>query len=230
MKTTQTNIVSAFILAAILMVNTTSAQGNTNNDTTSTLPVIPFSMTVVFVEFDIVAKPQGNQINWSIILEANLAKYEIQRITSNQTFETIGTVHGKGSNAVTVKYSFTDTHPVAGNNVYRLKMVDSKNGFKYSSTKIVNSVMQVKESVGFTAYPNPARPGASIKLDVNQPGQYEVRMHDLSGKKVYSDRVVSGQHATLNIQVPNALSAGIYIIKLTGQGNLNHFQQKIVLQ
>lgn len=230
MKITQTNIVSAFILGAILMVNTTSAQGNANTGTTTTLPVIPFSMTVVFVEFDIVAKPQGNQINWSIILEANLAQYEIQRFSSNQTFETIGTVQGKGSNAVTVKYSFTDAHPLAGNNVYRLKMVDSKNGFKYSSTKMVNSVMQVRESAGFTAYPNPARPGASITLDVNQPGQYEVSIHDLSGKKVYSGRVVSGQHATLNIQVPSALSAGIYIMNLTGQGNLNHFQQKIVLQ
>ena len=36
-------------------------------------------MTVVFVEYEIVTKTQGNQINWSTILESNLAKYEIQK-------------------------------------------------------------------------------------------------------------------------------------------------------
>jgi len=75
MKTSQSNIVYTLILSACFFVNNGQAQGTTTADTTKTLPVVPFSMTVVFVEFDIIAKPNGNQISWSTILEANLDKY-----------------------------------------------------------------------------------------------------------------------------------------------------------
>ena len=63
-------------------------------------------MTVVFVEYEIVTKTQGNQINWSTILESNLAKYEIQRSAANQTFETIGTIQAKGTTSVHSRLQF----------------------------------------------------------------------------------------------------------------------------
>ena len=139
MKTSQSNIVYTLILSACFLVNKGHAQGTTSADSTNPLPIVPFSMTVVFVEFDITAKSNGNQINWSTILETNLAKYEIQRSTSNQSFETIATIQAKGSNAVTVNYTFTDTKPLNGKNIYRLKMVDTRNGVQYTANKIINT-------------------------------------------------------------------------------------------
>jgi hypothetical protein len=230
MKIEQTKIVYMFFLAAGLLVNNSQAQGNNNNDTTKATPVVPFSMTVVFVEYEIVTKTQGNQINWSTILESNLAKYEIQRSTSNQTFETIGTIQAKGTTSVSVDYSFTDTRPNGGKNIYRIKMVDTRNGVQYSSIKMVTNELMTARISNANAYPNPARPGMSISLDVNEPGQYSIRMHSLSGKMIYADQAIAAHQSSLSIRVPSNLSAGMYIMDVTDQDKQVHFQQKIMIQ
>lgn len=229
MKIEQTKIAYMFFLAASLLVNIGQAQGN-NNDTTKALPVVPFSMTVVFVEYEIVTKTQGNQINWSTILESNLAKYEIQRSTSNQTFETIGTIQAKGTTSVSVEYRFTDTRPNAGKNIYRIKMVDTRNGVQYSSIKMVTNELMTARISGANAYPNPARPGMAITLEVNEPGQYSIRMHNLSGKMIYADQAITAHQSSLSIRVPSNLSAGMYIMDVTDQDTQVHFQQKIMIQ
>ena len=59
MKIEQTKIVYMFFLAASLLVNNSQAQGNNSNDTTKALPVVPFSMTVVFVEYEITYQNTG---------------------------------------------------------------------------------------------------------------------------------------------------------------------------
>jgi hypothetical protein len=105
--------------------------------------VVPKSyvLQVVFVDFEAYSSESGNVIEWSTILEANLAKYEIERSVDNKPFEKIGEIKAKGvQSSVTSVYSFTDTRPATGKNIYRLKMVDTRNGFKYSANKSVSSV------------------------------------------------------------------------------------------
>ena len=230
MKIEQTKIGYMFFLAASLLVNNSQAQGTNSNDTTKALPVVPFSMTVVFVEYEIVTKTQGNQINWSTILESNLAKYEIQRSAANQTFETIGTIQAKGTTSVTVDYSFTDTRPNAGKNIYRIKMIDTRNGVQYSSIKMVTNELMTARISGSNVYPNPARPGMAITMDVNEPGQYTVRMHSLSGKMIYTGQAITAHQSSLSIRVPSNLTAGMYIMDVTDQDTQVHFQQKIMIQ
>lgn len=230
MKTSQSNIVYTFILTACLFVQNSQAQDSTPTDTTKVLPVVPFSMTVVFVEFDITAKSNGNLISWSTILEANLGKYEIQRSTSNQSFETIATIQAKGSNAVTVNYSYTDTKPLAGKNIYRLKMVDTRNGIQYTANKIINGDKQAVQIQGFNAYPNPARPGTSLTLNVNNPGKFAVRIINLSGKIMYTENVVNAHLSPLSLQVPSSFSAGMYVIDITEESSTHHYQQKLIIQ
>lgn len=230
MKTSQSNIVYTIILSACLFVNKGQAQDSTPTDTTKVLPVVPFSLTVVFVEFDITPKPNGNQISWSTILEANLGKYEIQRSTSNQSFETIATIQAKGSNAVTINYSFTDTKPLTGKNIYRLKMVDTRNGVQYTANKIINGDKQTLEIQGFHAYPNPARPGTALTINVNNPGKYAVRIINLTGKIMYTSRVVNAHLSPLNVQIPASFSAGMYVIDITEEEGSHHYQQKLIIQ
>jgi hypothetical protein len=230
MKTSQSNIVYALILSACFFMNNAEAQDNTPADSTKSLPVIPFSMTVVFVEFDITAKPNGNQIVWSTILEANLGRYEIQRSASNQAFETIATIQAKGSNAVTVNYSFTDTKPLTGKNIYRLKMVDTRNGVQYTANKIINGDKQAMEAQGFNMYPNPASPGTKLTLDVNNQGKYTLRIINLAGNIMYTAKVFNAHLAPMNIQVPASFSAGMYILDIIEENNGHHHQQKLIIQ
>jgi len=230
MKTSQSNIVYTLILSACFFLNKGYAQGITPADSTNALPIVPFSMTVVFVEFDITAKPNGNQINWSTILEANLGKYEIQRSTSNQSFETIATIQAKGSNAVTLNYSYTDTKPLNGKNIYRLKMVDTRNGVQYTANKIISGNMQALEVQGFQAYPNPARPGTSLTLNVNNAGKYAVRIINMAGKVMFTTKLINAHFSPINLQVPANFSAGMYVIDVTEESNNQHYQQKLIIQ
>jgi hypothetical protein len=230
MKTNQSNIVYTLILSACFFVNNAHTQDLTTSDSTKPLPIVPFSMTVVFVEFDITTKSNGIQISWSTILETNLGKYEIQRSTSNQSFETIATVQAKGSNAVTVNYTFTDTKPLNGKNIYRLKMVDTKNGVQYTANKIISGNMQAIELPGFQVYPNPARSGASLTLNVNNAGKFAVRVINLAGKVMFTAQVVNSHFSPIHLQVPANFSAGMYILDVTEEGNNQHHQQKIIIQ
>jgi Secretion system C-terminal sorting domain len=230
MKTSQSNIVYTLILSACFFVYKGHTQGIATADSTRPLPIVPYSMTVVFVEFDITAKSNGNQINWSTILETNLWKYEIQRSTSNQSFETIATVQAKGNNAVTINYTFTDTKPLDGKNIYRLKMVDTRNGVQYTANKIISGNMQAIELQGFQAYPNPARPGTSLTLNVNNGGKYAVRIINLAGKVMYTTKVINAHFSPINLQVPANFSSGLYVIDVTEEGNNQHYQQKLIIQ
>jgi hypothetical protein len=230
MKTSQSNIVYTLILSVCIFVTNGHAQGITAADSTKPLPIVPFSMTVVFVEFDITVKSNGNQINWSTILEANLGKYEIQRSTSNQSFETIATIQAKGSNAVTNNYAYTDTKPLNGKNIYRLKMVDTRNGIQYTANKIISGNMQAIELQGFQAYPNPARPGTSLTLNVNNAGKYAVRIINLAGKVMFTTKVINAHFSPINLQVPANFSSGLYVIDITEEGNNQHYQQKLIIQ
>ena len=73
MKTSQSNIVYTLILSACFLVNKGHAQGTATADSTNPLPIVPFSMTVVFVEFDITAKSNVSnggdycRTSWSIL-------------------------------------------------------------------------------------------------------------------------------------------------------------------
>ncbi|MGL6266705.1 MAG: T9SS type A sorting domain-containing protein [Chitinophagaceae bacterium] len=230
MKSNQSNIVYTLILSACFFVINGHAQGTTTADSTRPLPIVPYSMTVVFVEFEITAKSNGNQINWSTILETNLGKYEIQRSTSNQSFETIATVQAKGSNAVTVNYTFTDTKPLNGKNIYRLKMVDTRNGVQFTANKIISGNMQPVEIKGFQVYPNPVRPGTSLTLNVNNAGKFAVKIINLAGKVLFTTQVVNAHFSPFNMQVPANFSAGMYVVDVTEAGNNQHYQQKIIIQ
>jgi hypothetical protein len=229
MKASQSNIRFAFILAAGLLVNNSFAQQGNSGDSTNQLPVIPYSMTVVFVDFTISTSVQGNQINWSTILESNLAKYEIQRSTSNKPFETIGSLVAKGSNSISVNYSFTDSKPSAGNNIYRLKLIDTHNGIKYSENKIVNSGIQAMEIHGFNAYPNPAKAGSTLTLDISQSGQYDIAIHNINGKMMYAGNLFSSHVSSLSFKMPSNLTPGFYVVTITQSENQKRYQQKIMI-
>jgi hypothetical protein len=109
-------------------------------------------------------------------------------------------------------------------------MVDTRNGVQYTANKIINGDKQAMQIQGFNAYPNPARPGTSLTLNVNNPGKYAVRIINLTGKIMYTSRVVNAHLSPLNVQVPASFSKGMYIIDITEEESSHHYQQKLIIQ
>ncbi|MEO5943163.1 MAG: LamG-like jellyroll fold domain-containing protein [Ferruginibacter sp.] len=93
-------------------------------------------------------QPSGILLQWKVASEFNFNHYEIESSADGISFKKIAAV--KGANAA--NYSYTDNQPLAGNNFYRLRMVDNDNGYSYS-----NIVVVTLENIAFLRItPNPA--------------------------------------------------------------------------
>lgn len=230
MKMTVSIRLLATCMVAMLFLHKGFARNNAGAGATDSLPAVPFSMTVVLVQFEARSGNQGNQLTWSTILEANLSHYEIERSTSKQPFKKIGTLKAAGSGSVSVEYSFTDEQPDNGTNIYRLKMVDTRGGSKISEHKLVNGNMQNLESAGFRAYPNPARAGTAIQMSVPEPGAYHVRLVSLQGSVVHTAKLDNNHGGGLRLDIPQGLRNGMYLIDAVASDGNQHHQQKILIQ
>ncbi len=222
-----TKIPVAFVcfFSMILGAVESSAQVNSDSVVSKT-----YQLQVVFVGYEAFSSPEGNLIEWSTILEANLAKYEIERSVDNKPFEKIGEIKAKGvQSSVTSAYVFTDNKPVAGKNIYRLKMVDTRNGFKLSANKSVSSNGHILYNADFHTYPNPAKPGDAIHVFVKEKGEYTMQVFNLTGKMVFDVNANGGGSAGLTVNLPSQIGKGLYVIRITQQQNTQVMQQKILV-
>ena len=71
-------------------------------------------------------------LSWTTADEYDVARFEVERRTSGGTFTTVGRVRPTGGRQVTAGYSFTDALPLPGDNVYRLRIVDTDGSFELS--------------------------------------------------------------------------------------------------
>lgn len=152
------------------------------------------------------AEKEGNQaqLAWSTSEEVNSEKFEIERSAAGRKWTRIGSLPAGGDvlNAVT-RYHFTDSDPMPGENLYRLKMIDRDQTFAYS--RIVS--LNFKTKVVASTYPNPA----SDKLTI-AASDWEriktIRIVNTAGQVVYSS---DKPRQEIDIQ---SLAAGSYIIGL----------------
>jgi hypothetical protein len=225
---TTTKSLAAIICFSVLTFGSlnSSAQGSSDSVVVSKT----YQLQVVFVGYEAFSSEAGNVIEWSTILEANLAKYEIERSIDNKPFEKIGEIKARGvQSSVTSVYSFTDNKPVAGKNIYRLKMVDTRNGFKLSANKSVSSNGHVLFNADFHTYPNPSRPGDAIHVYVKEKGEYTMQVFSLTGKMVFSVNANGGGASGLTVNLPSQIGKGFYVMRVTQPQNAQVMQQKILV-
>lgn len=93
---------------------------------------------------------QNNQIQlkWFTITEENNAGFEIQR-KIDQIWKKIGFVAGNGNRKTRTNYTFIDSAPLQGRNLYRLKQLDYDHSFQYSKLVEIIQLNKIK-----TAYYN----------------------------------------------------------------------------
>jgi hypothetical protein len=120
----------------------------TYSSTSATLNILT-ALPLTLVEFTGEAKGGKTLLKWKTADEENTFVFEVERSTDGASFTKTGTVTAMGSGAHS--YSFTDENPMAGNNYYRLKMVDKDGRFTYSKTETVK--FAVKGGIQITPVP-----------------------------------------------------------------------------
>ncbi|MEM9823318.1 MAG: PQQ-dependent sugar dehydrogenase, partial [Bacteroidota bacterium] len=196
-----------------------ASDGNGGNiyrviDTNVSLPVSLLSFTGEITK-------EGNLLNWEAESLENFDRFEVERSADGQRFRMLGAVAGPDNFSSLKSFSYTDIRPQAGNNYYRLKMIDLDGSFYYSP--LINLSLELNEP---RIYPNPS--SGTIYIDYGQgvaQGRQQLSLYNLDGKLV-QQRVNDG--VGLYEWDLSPLEKGLYILELRTEVNTRY--QKILLR
>lgn len=153
-------------------------------------------------------------LDWTTTFEENNHYFLIQRSSDGQLFSTIDTVAAAANATNGHSYTYTDEHPLAGPDYYRLTQVDLDGTTNYS---LIREVFVGQPSAGFQLSPNPA--DATVYLELGgsvSSGSLEVRLLDVQGRTLRSWIFQKSEGAWNQPLDISGLASGSYFIQVTG--------------
>jgi len=177
--------------------------------TASVLPVCCGAVTAI-------QKSNTVEVQWQMLSELNITRYEVERSVDGISFVKIGNKTPGINNQAAVGYNWLDENPWKTNNYYRIKYYSLDGSFKYS--EIVKLKFTNSHS-GISVYPNPVL-NKKLHVQTNDlaTGKYSVLITNITGQQVM---VTTIQHTkaneTIKIDLPAIITQGSYQLQLTGQ-------------
>jgi len=182
-------------------------QYSRGSSTTAPLPIKLTSFTA-----ELLSGTPEVQLDWSTSYEQNNHYFLVQRSADGQTFNVIDTVAATNNETGSV-YGYTDAHPQAGSNYYRLDQVDLDGTATYSGIK---EVTVAETTSGLQLSPNPADGVVYLSLGGNVSGSLQVRLLDVQGRTLRNwvfEKPEGAWNQSLDV---SGLSAGSYFIQVLG--------------
>ena len=181
------------------------------------IPVAPgptnFQLPVTLIDFTGFYNAGENHLEWQTATEINNDHFEVQRLSANDDFITIGTVKGAGTSDVENSYSLNDPSPMPGNNYYRLKQVDVDGNFTYSD--IISIEAPAKGGISVSLYPNPTKNTVNIAFSSLDAYTGVLTVTDIVGKVVYQSDIMLGTGTTITRLDMSGYEQGQYFVKLS---------------
>jgi hypothetical protein len=119
------------------------------------------------------------------------------------------------------RYSCADHQPLAGNNYYRLQVVDLDNSAKLSRVIKINTT---RGKPGIEIFPNPATGQQFILQFANmEKGVYHLDLFNNNGQKIYSGTMNhAGGSAASTLQPPATITSGLYQFRIKNKTSVYH--------
>ncbi|XZF16544.1 GEVED domain-containing protein [Chitinophagaceae bacterium MMS25-I14] len=111
-------------------------------------------LSLKLLSFTAVKKERAAQLDWLTADEKNTAYFDVQHSADGITWTSLERIKSVGNTSSEQQYSFTDMHPVTGNNYYRLQMADNDGSSTLSN---VNMLVFTDGVTVISMYPNPAK-------------------------------------------------------------------------
>ncbi len=161
-------------------------------------------------------KNTGVQIEWTAQQASNIDRYEVERSANGRQFSMLGNVHVTGNSSIAIKYNLFDPFPFSGVNFYRIKIIEAG---KETYSQILKVNMNNGSKNNINVYPNPIK-GNAIGLEINlQKGNYTLIVTNTFGQQVMNKKIThAGGATTETLEFSKALAAGVYQLRLTGEG------------
>ncbi|WP_138484824.1 T9SS type A sorting domain-containing protein [Dyadobacter bucti] len=163
------------------------------------------SLPVTLKTFSAKKESTSAVLSWQTTSETRSSHFEIQHSTNGKTWTALGAINAKGESSEIWNYQYIHSHPATGENLYRLKMVDTDGSFALSK------INRLKFAGDFSihVYPNPA-----VETMTVQAGDWSkvksVEVLNSIGKAVYHS-------GSIPVQTINAkeLPRGLYFVKVS---------------
>jgi hypothetical protein len=171
-----------------------------------TITVNP-ALPVTLIFFNAKQEVQLVNLEWETTEETNSDRFEIQWKAAGD-WNKVGSVAAAGESNGLRRYTFQHNEPAAGQNLYRLKMIDrasDRQGETFAYSQIKNVLIEAMETISI--YPNPVVNG---KLYLNDWSNVKaLELYNQKGQKVRS--YLPGEKGKMDV---SSLQSGLYVIKV----------------
>ncbi|MCY7422513.1 MAG: T9SS type A sorting domain-containing protein, partial [Chitinophagaceae bacterium] len=193
------------------------ATANFSSATVSVFQIDAAVLPITITNTKAYQKNAGVQIEWTMQQEDNIDRYEVERSQNGQQFSKLGSVIAKGNSSLVTTYNLFDANPLNGVNFYRIKTIDKSGQVTYSRMMKVNISSGITQ---VTVYPNPTN-GNTIALQISnlKKGSYTLTLTNKTGQQIINKVIEhTGGSATETLEFLKACAAGVYRLKLSGEG------------
>ncbi|GAB3203144.1 hypothetical protein GCM10027293_31910 [Pontibacter aydingkolensis] len=156
-------------------------------------------------------------LDWATAAEADMKSFEVERSENGEFFEKIGEVAATGNSNVRVDYKHIDADPLQDRSYYRLKINKVNGAFTYSNIVIIEHGGPIAST--FILYPNPAKPGDEVSVEIsNLPKEEQVQVYvsDLKGRTLAHESLTVSPNGSLQFMVPvsDNFRSGVYNVSV----------------
>jgi hypothetical protein len=161
------------------------------------------ALAVRLIYFKVAAAEPGIELQWRVANPEEIDEFIVEKIIDGDWHP----IHTLKANDVNQYYGYTDEHPNAATNLYRIKMIEKNNSLSYSPVRQLN---WGQKNDRFTLYPNPASHQVIVTGDFSSLPT--IRLFDASGKLEWNKKIVSNSDS-ISFDL-SSLQAGVYIMQI----------------
>jgi hypothetical protein len=154
-----------------------------------------------------------NKLYWKTASEKNTQSFEIQRLSVQKVFQTIGQMVANNRPS---DYEFVDETPPVTVNYYRLKINDLDGKMAYSPVISLENQSDI-----WTIYPNPVKNGnLNVHLTLQEMQSVNVLIFNSLGQKVWFETAAPQVGSVeIPIQLPQ-IAKGLYMVEINANGKI----------
>jgi hypothetical protein len=172
------------------------------------------------------AQPQnsGVALSWTATNEQEIKSYTVQKSTDGKNWKSVGTINTGIS--LTNAYRYMDLEKNIGITYYRLQQSSAKGFQTYSKVIMTGATGSTGNKFSHnTVFSN------SINLNIYATGNsdYVCELFSLNGSKIKQQRVaIRAGNNSLQIQTPENINDGIYILSVKDNNGRQVFSSKLI--
>ncbi len=189
---------------------------NSNFSITATLPVSITSITAS-------KKNASISVDWSVLNEINVKKYEVEKSGDGINYISVGEVAAVKASS----YNWLDVAPFSGNNYYRIKSVDNDGSAQFSQSVVVKFGTDNNQNIVVVS--NPIVNGkVQLLVENTARGTYYISLYNQLGQQVAKKEIAHAGSTTTYTVSTNGFAKGVYQVLFTNTSDFKVAKTVIV--